>query len=84
MKLNGGDILLLTRAASVQFTKPIRFRVIRDVTDSATFDGWRWVEGYELDAKGEAVSRRRIFVQSRGLTVERRAIGDGRVKLPAR
>ncbi|WFE34358.1 hypothetical protein [Micromonospora sp. WMMD975] len=84
MVLNGGDILLVTRAASVQFTKPIRFRVIRDVTDAATFDGWRWVEGYELDAKGEAVRRRRIFVQSKGLRVERRAVGDGRVRLPAR
>ncbi|WFE42800.1 hypothetical protein [Micromonospora sp. WMMD998] len=45
MVLNGGDVLLVTRAASVQFTKPIRFRVIRDV---------------------------------------RRAVGDGRVRLPAR
>ncbi|MFI6132328.1 hypothetical protein [Micromonospora sp. NPDC051141] len=84
MTLNGGDVLLVTRAASVQFTKPVRFRVIRDVTDAATFDGWRWIDGYELDAKGEAVRRRRIFVRSSGLRVAHRAVGDSRVWLPAR
>lgn len=61
-----GDVLHVTRAASVQFFRPILFRVIR-VLDLPTFDGWLWLDGYELNATGEAVSRRSIFVQRVGL-----------------
>lgn len=61
-----GDVLHVTRAASVQFLRPILFRVIR-VLDLPTFDGWIWLDGYELNATGEAVSRRSIFVQRVGL-----------------
>ncbi|MER7168526.1 hypothetical protein ABT336_20970 [Micromonospora sp. NPDC000207] len=62
-----GDVLHVTRAASVQFKRrPIKFRVIR-VLDWPTYHGWLWLEGYELDATGDAVSRRSIFVQRAGL-----------------
>ncbi|BCJ59369.1 hypothetical protein [Micromonospora endophytica] len=61
-----GDVLHVTRAASVQFRKPILFRVIR-VLDRPTYDGWVWLEGYELNAAGDAVNRRSIFVQRAGL-----------------
>ncbi|WP_320068392.1 hypothetical protein [Micromonospora sp. RTGN7] len=61
-----GDVLHVTRAASVQFLKPIMFRVIR-VHDWPTYDGWVWLDGYELDATGDAVNRRSIFVQAAGL-----------------
>ncbi|TDC59841.1 hypothetical protein E1258_16545 [Micromonospora sp. KC207] len=61
-----GDVLHVTRAASVQFLKPIMFRVIR-VLDWPTYDGWVWLEGYELNAAGDAVSRRSIYVQAAGL-----------------
>lgn len=61
-----GDVLHVTRAASVQFLRPIMFRVIR-VLDWPTYDGWIWLEGYELNASGDAVSRRSIFVQREGL-----------------
>ncbi|GIJ79844.1 hypothetical protein SAMN05443287_107214 [Micromonospora phaseoli] len=61
-----GDVLHVTRAASVQFLKPILFRVIR-VLDRPTYDGWLWLEGYELNAAGDAVNRRSIFVQRAGL-----------------
>nr|WP_205807852.1 hypothetical protein [Micromonospora sp. HNM0581] len=56
----------VTRAASVQFHRPILFRVIR-VLDRPTYDGWLWLEGYELNAAGDAVNRRSIFVQRAGL-----------------
>lgn len=69
--LRAGDLAEITRAASVQFTKPIMFRVIR-VLDWVTYDGWVWLDGYQLDAKGEAVARRSIFVQPAGLRVQRR------------
>jgi hypothetical protein len=61
-----GDVLRVTRAASVQFAAPLLFRVIR-VHDWATYDGWCWLDGYELDNTGDAVERRTIFVQVEGL-----------------
>ena len=61
-----GDVLHVTRAASVQFRTPIIFRLIR-VHDWPTYDGWRWLDGYELNAAGDAVLRRMIFVQLQGL-----------------
>lgn len=61
-----GDVLQVTRAASVQFVKPIYFRVSR-VLDWPTYNGWAWLEGYELNTTGEAVDRRTIFVQLDGL-----------------
>ncbi|WFE63193.1 hypothetical protein [Micromonospora sp. WMMD714] len=67
-----GDVLYVTRAASVQFLKPITFRVIR-VLDWPTYDGWLWLDGYQMNASGDAVSRRSIFVQQAGLTQLRAA-----------
>jgi len=61
-----GDVLRVTRAASVQFTQPILFRVIR-VHDWQTCEGWAWLDGYQLDSSGQAVDRRAIFVQLDGL-----------------
>ncbi len=61
-----GDVLRVTRSASVQFSSPLLFRVIR-VHDWSTYDGWVWLDGYELNATGEAVERRSIFVQVGGL-----------------
>src|SRR5947207_15146608 len=61
-----GDILRVTRAASVQFTTPMLFRVIR-VHDWSTYNGWAWLDGYELNGSGDAVERRSIFVQLDGL-----------------
>jgi hypothetical protein len=70
--LKAGDILHITAACSVQFTKPITFRLIKVRTDLITYQGWIWLDGYELDATGDAVARREIFVQSAGLTAQRR------------
>ncbi|MBQ1067043.1 hypothetical protein [Micromonospora sp. D75] len=61
-----GDVLHVTRAASVQFFRPIMFRVIR-ILDWPTYDGWLWLDGYELNAAGDAVNRRSIFVLEEGL-----------------
>jgi len=67
---SSGDLLWVTHEASVQFTKPIRFRVIR-VLGWITCDGWVWLDGYQLDVKGDAVVRRSIFVQKAGLVIHR-------------
>src|SRR5215467_14324364 len=62
-----GEVLRVTRAASVQFAAaPLLFRVIR-VHDWSTYDGWAWLDGYELNSAGDAVDRRSIFVQISGL-----------------
>lgn len=61
-----GDVLSVTRTASVQFIDPMLFRVIR-MHDWPTYDGWAWMDGYELNSTGDAVERRSIFVQLEGL-----------------
>lgn len=75
-----GDLVHVTRAASVQFLKPIMFRIIRVLDDWTrnTYDGWCWLDGYELDAKGDAVARRSIFVQPAELQTPRFAPTPGR------
>ena len=65
-----GDVIQVTKAASVQFAAPMLFRVIR-VHDWPTYEGWIWLDGYELNMAGDAVERRSIFVQVSGL----RAVG---------
>ena len=66
MSPRSGDVLRVTRQASVQFTEPMMFRVIR-VHDWQTYDGWAWLDGYQLNPAGDAVERRSIFVQLQGL-----------------
>lgn len=65
--IRGGDVLHLTRSASVQFVRPIVVRVIREMIDRHCYDGWTWIEAYELNARGEAVAKRELFVQPTGL-----------------
>ena len=72
-----GDVLRVTRAASVQFAEPMMFRVIR-VHDWQTYDGWAWLDGYQLNSVGDAVERRSIFVQVNGLQPAASAIGSMR------
>lgn len=63
-----GDIVCLTKAASVQFLNPIVMRVIDYNTYGSTPDGWIWLIGYQLDQHtGRAVVRRELFVQVAGL-----------------
>jgi hypothetical protein len=59
-------VLRVTKTASVQFTHPMLFRVIR-VHDWQTYDGWAWLDGYQLNTTGDAVERRSIFVLLQGL-----------------
>ncbi|MEU8389363.1 hypothetical protein [Micromonospora sp. NPDC048843] len=69
--MKAGDLLIVGREASVQFIRPIRFRVIR-VLDWITYDEWIWLDGYQLDDRGDAVARRSIFVMKAGLRIQRR------------
>nr|WP_306416120.1 hypothetical protein [Micromonospora okii] len=62
-----GDLLHVTRAASVQFVRPVLFRVIRVHDDWHTYHGWLWLDGYQMGANGDAVKRRSLYVRPAGL-----------------
>ena len=57
-----GDVVYVGLRASVQFAaqSAITLRVIR-VHEGATYHGWCWIDGYQLDANGDAVERRESF-----------------------
>ncbi|MDG4768562.1 hypothetical protein O7632_31385 [Solwaraspora sp. WMMD406] len=63
-----GDVLVVGRAASVQFAgeRRLTFRVI-SVDPKPTYEGWVWLTGYVIDSSGDAAERREIFVRRRGL-----------------
>ncbi|MEU1606093.1 hypothetical protein [Micromonospora matsumotoense] len=63
-----GDLLIVDRAASVQFAgeRALRLRVV-SVCDRPTYDGWIWLTGYVLDRHDRATARREVFVQLAGL-----------------
>ncbi|MEW2377563.1 hypothetical protein AB0883_15890 [Micromonospora sp. NPDC047812] len=68
--MNPGDVLHLTRAASPQFVRPIFFRLIKVRADLHTYDGWTWLDGYQLDEKGDAVARRELYALKAGVRLE--------------
>lgn len=68
--LKAGDVVHLTTAASVQFLRPIFVRVIRELPERHTYDGWVWIEGYQLNAAGDAVARRELYVRRAGLRLQ--------------
>ncbi|SCG48717.1 hypothetical protein GA0070614_1690 [Micromonospora coxensis] len=65
--MKAGDVLHLTRTASPQFVRPIFFRLIKIRSDLHTYDGWTWLDGYQLDKKGDASVRRELYVLKGGV-----------------
>ncbi|WP_413231983.1 hypothetical protein [Micromonospora rifamycinica] len=65
-QVRSGEVLHLSRAASVQFIRPITVRVIRVLTDWHTYDGWVWIDAYQLNDVGDAVRRRTLFLMPAG------------------
>jgi hypothetical protein len=62
-----GDIVLVGRPASVQFAGPAGFAFkILHVDCRPTYEGWVWLDGYQLNRRGHPVLRRRIFVREAG------------------
>jgi hypothetical protein len=63
-----GEVVVVGPSASVQFAgrHGFKFRVVR-VDARPTYDGWAWLDGYQLDSRGQAVARRKIFVRRAGL-----------------
>ncbi|MDG4758009.1 hypothetical protein [Micromonospora sp. WMMD710] len=85
-EVRSGDLLHLTRAASPQFVRPITVWVIRALSDRHTYDGWLWIDAYQLGRNGDAVARRELYLMPAGarwLTavpapVRRTPVGVGR------
>ena len=65
-----GQVVRVGAEASIQFggSRALMFRVIR-VDARPTYEGWIWLDGYVLDALGNAVERRQIFVRRDGLRI---------------
>lgn len=63
--LRAGESVRLDRSCSPQLVRPVVVRVIR-VLDRPTYPGWVWMEGYELDASGDALRRRQLFIRQDG------------------
>jgi len=66
-ELRAGMVVYVDREASVQFAPDhaIHFRLIR--WEKSAYDGWIWAAGYQLNAAGDAVDRRDLFLQYEGL-----------------
>ncbi|WP_433127858.1 hypothetical protein ACQPWW_33900 [Micromonospora sp. CA-240977] len=71
VQMTAGDVVLLTTDASVQFLRPICVRIIRELPERITYDGWVWIEGYELNAAGDARARRELYVRREGVRLVR-------------
>ncbi|MGC4758424.1 hypothetical protein [Micromonospora trifolii] len=69
-KMKAGDVIHLTAAASVQFLRPIFVRVTRELPERHTYDGWVWIEGYQLNAAGDAVAQRELYVMRAGVRLQ--------------
>jgi hypothetical protein len=71
--LRPGQTVFVGRPASVQFDGPagFNFRIIR-IDDQPTYDGWTWLDGYQLHTTDIAIQRRTIFIQPAGLRPPRR------------
>ena len=66
-------------AASVQFggDNGFNFQIIR-IDGTPTYEGWLWLDGYQLNPSGDATERRRIVVQSARLRPVRPQAPRGR------
>lgn len=54
----------------------ITVRVIR-VLDWSTYDGWLWLEGYQLNDSGDAMFSRCLYVRCDGIELCSAANGSG-------
>ncbi|MCG5440666.1 hypothetical protein [Micromonospora foliorum] len=75
--LNSGDVVLIGSACSVQFSgeRALRLRLV-SIGSVDPYDGWVWLTGYVLDAKGAATDKREVYVQRAGIVVEQEHPGS--------
>ncbi|MFI7595571.1 hypothetical protein [Micromonospora sp. NPDC049359] len=51
--------------------------MIRELPERHTYDGWVWIEGYQLNA-GDAVARRELYVRRAGVWAQALPAGHRR------
>ncbi|MGW3619494.1 hypothetical protein [Micromonospora arida] len=73
-----GDVVFLGSACSVQFTgdRALLLRVM-SVGEVDPYNGWMWITGYVLDAKGMAKAKRELYVMRAGVVIQRRTAPAG-------
>ena len=65
-----GDVVFIGPDCSVQFTgdRALIMR-LRSIGEVDPYNGWVWVAGYVLDARGLATAKRELYVIRAGLRV---------------
>ena len=68
--MKAGDVVFIGPDCSVQFTGD-RALIIRlgSIGEVDPYNGWVWVAGYVLDARGLATAKRELYVIKAGLRV---------------
>jgi hypothetical protein len=65
-----GDIVMITKQASAQFTAvPSFWFAVHRVEPPLAFPDMCWIHGTVLDAIGEALEKRSLYVRPRGLLI---------------
>lgn len=65
-----GDVVRLGRNASPQFQRePLLMRMVRVLDWTTNDETWVWLDGYQLDASGDATERRQVYVSIAGIEV---------------
>lgn len=63
-----GTLLMIDRDASIQFAAcPFVARMMKPQDWPATWDGWVWLNVYQLDSSGDALEQRSIYVNLAGM-----------------
>ncbi|MEU7753860.1 hypothetical protein [Micromonospora sp. NPDC049171] len=68
--MKAGDVVFIGPDCSVQFTgdRALIMRVA-SIGEVDPYNGWVWVAGYVLDARGIATAKRELYVVRAGLRV---------------
>ncbi|MGC5286582.1 hypothetical protein [Micromonospora sp. DT231] len=66
--VKAGDVVFVGPDCSVQFTgdRALLMRVM-SIGEDDPYNGWVWIAGYVLDARGMATAKRELYVIESGL-----------------
>ncbi|MFI6784926.1 hypothetical protein [Micromonospora sp. NPDC050276] len=72
------DVVLIGAACSVQFSgdRALMLRLV-SIGETDPYNDWIWINGYVLDTKGLATTKRELYVLRTGLRIQRRTAPAG-------
>ncbi|MGC4810797.1 hypothetical protein ACLQ29_09745 [Micromonospora sp. DT228] len=75
--VKAGDVVFVGPDCSVQFTgdRALLMRLM-SIGEDDPYNGWVWIAGYMLDARGMATAKRELYVIKSGLRSAPGARGD--------